>query len=216
EFWKEKILLILYFIIPFVGFALIAKVMYPRYLFFMSLPLLPIISYSFFKLYGKIKNIYAFLLAACILISLMLYANFYILTDFARAPIPESDVNQFVNDWPAGGGLNAAVLYFKTQAQHGKIYVGTEGTFGLLPYGLEIYLQDNPNIEIHGFWPMHSTPPQEVITASKKMPTYFIFYQPCLDCTFSGNAPMTWQATLVQRYTKGVGKIYFSIYQINP
>ncbi len=216
EFWKEKLLLFIYFIVPFAGFALIAKVMYPRYLFFMSLSLLPIVSYSFFKIYEKIKNIYVFLLAFFIFTSLMFYANFFILTDFARAPIPQSDLNQLENDWPAGGGLKESVQFFTEQAKNKKIYVATEGTFGLLPYGLEIYLKENPNIEVHGFWPIQSKLPQEVISASKKMPTYFIFYQPCLDCTFSGNAPIVWQAQLVKRYTKGIGKTYFSVYKINP
>lgn len=214
EFWKEKILLFLYFILPFCGFALIAKVMYPRYIFFMSLSLLPLAAYSLLKIYQKVKNLGLFVLIGIVFVSLMLYADFFILTNFDKAPIPDSDLNQYVNDWPAGGGLKESVSFFREQAQHQKIYIGTEGTFGLLPYGLEIYLKNNPNIEIHGFWPVHSTPPQEVIQASKKMPTYFVFYQPCLDCSFSGNAPTTWSVHLIKRYTKGIGKTYFSIYQL--
>lgn len=216
EFWKEKILLFIYFILPFVGFALIAKVMYPRYIFFMSLPLLPLISYSLYKIYEKIKNKMLIILIAAIFASLMIYSDFMILTNFDKAPIPESDLNQLVNDWPAGGGLNNAILYLTSQAQHGKIYVGTEGTFGLLPYGLEAYVIQNPNIEIHGFWPIESTPPKEAIAASKKMPTYFIFYQPCPSCKSSGLAPASWSATRVQWYVKGIGKTYMSIYKLNP
>lgn len=216
DFWKEKLLLFIYFILPFVGFALIAKVMYPRYVFFMSLPLLPIISYSFFKIYEKVKNSYAFVLIVAIFISLVVYADFSILTNFSQAPIPESDLNQLVNDWPAGGGLHESVQFFTQQSQSQKIYIGTEGTFGLLPYGLEIYLKNNPNIEIHGFWPINAIAPKEAIEASKKMPTYFIFYQPCPSCIFNGSAPLSWNAKLVKQYAKGVGRTYYSIYQLNP
>ena len=60
--------------------------------------------------------------------------------------------------------------------------MGTAGTFGLMPYALEMYLKDNPNIIVKGFWPVHATPPEEVIAASQVMPTYFVFYQDCVDC----------------------------------
>jgi hypothetical protein len=216
EFWKEKVLLFLYFIIPFLGLAVLAKIMYPRYIFFMTLPLLPIISYAFFKIFEKLKNMYIFILASIVILSLMLYADYGIFTNFAQAPIPESDRNQLINEWPAGGGLKESVLFFLNKSHKQRIYIGTEGTFGLLPYGIEIYLKNNPNVTIEGFWPINNMPPKEAITASKSMPTYFIFYQPCPSCSFSGDAPKTWPVHLVQRYTKGIGKTYFSIYQLNP
>jgi hypothetical protein len=199
EFFREKVLLFLYFIIPFV-----------------TLPLIPLMSYWFFKLYEKRKNLYSFIVAFIILISLMLYADFYILTDFARAPIPQSDLNQYINDWPAGGGVKEAVHFFSDQAKTQKMYIGTEGTFGLMPYALEMYLVDNPNISIHGFWPIKDTPPNEAITMSKTMPTYFLFYQPCPSCSISDGAPITWPVHLISQYKKGVGNTYLRIYQIHP
>jgi len=85
-----------------------------------------------------------------------------------------------------------------------------------MPYAFDIYLNKNKNITIQGFWPMKDAPPQEAIAVSRHMPTYFVFYQPCPGCKLSGEAPDTWHAKLVQRYVKGIGKTYFSIYQINP
>jgi hypothetical protein len=182
----------------------------------MTLPLLPIIGYAFFKLFQKFKNIYVFALISIVLLSLMLYSDYAIFTNFATSPIPETDRNQLINDWPAGGGLKESVQFFTEEAKHRKIYIGTEGTFGLLPFGLEIYLRNNPNITLQGFWPINTIPPQEAIAASKHMPTYFIFYQPCSSCSFSGDAPKAWPAHLVKRYTKGIGKTFYTIYQINP
>lgn len=212
--WKEKVLLFLSFILPFIGFAMIAKVMYPRYLLFMSLPLLPISGYAFYRLSEKIKNMSLFALVSIILLSFMLYADFYILTDFAKAPIPQPDLNQYSNDWPAGGGVKESVQFFEQQAKNKKIFVGTEGTFGLLPYALEIYLINNPNITIKGYWPVKTVPPEDLIAASKKMPAYIIFYQPCPDCSSSGFAPTAWPLTVIARYKKGISNTYLSIYQV--
>lgn len=214
EFWKEKLLLFLYFILPLIGFAFIAKIMYPRYLFFMTLPLFPIAAYSVFKIKEKIKSIYAFILICFVVINFMLYADFYILTDFAQAPIPQSDRNQYSNDWPAGGGVKEIINYLEIQSQSRKVYVGTEGTFGLMPYSLEIYLNTNKNITIKGFWPITEQLPKEVLDASKKEPTYFIFYQPCPPCRTIGEAPQTWPVKLIRRYYKGNNQTYISLYQL--
>src|SRR5690606_1903462 len=62
----------------------------------------------------------------------------------------------------------------RSQAETKPIYIGTQGTFGLMPYALEIYLQDHPNVEIHSFWPV-TTIPQDVINASNLKTTFFIY-----------------------------------------
>lgn len=215
EYWKEKIILFLYFFTPFVVFSILAKIMYPRYLLFMTISLIPLAAYSLFKIFSLIKNYYINGVIFFLFISMWLWSDFYILTDFAHAPIPSSDLNQYSNDWPAGGGLKEIISYLQNESQNKKIYVGTEGTFGLMPYALELYLINNPNITIKSFWPIYDQPPQEVLLASTKEPTYFIFYQPCPSCKSSGIAPDMWRTTLLYRYTKINPQTYTSLYQIN-
>jgi hypothetical protein len=79
-----------------------------------------------------------------------------------------------LDSWPAGWGINETVAFLQNEAKDGPIYVGTQGTFGLMPYALEIYLQDKPNIEIHSFWPV-DTVPLEVLEAAKTKKTFFIY-----------------------------------------
>ena len=53
----------------------------------------------------------------------------------------------------------------------------------------------------------------EVLGKSKKIPTYFLFYQPCSSCVYPGAAPVQWNLNPVLRI-KGAGDNYTSIYRI--
>ena len=45
-----------------------------------------------------------------------------------------------------------------------------------MPFALEMYLVDNKNITIKGYWPVDNIS-KEVLDRAKKMPTYYVFYQ---------------------------------------
>lgn len=221
EFLREKIFLFAWFFIPFFALALFGKVLYPRFIFFMTLALLPLIAYSLFKIRFLAKSSLTFSLILLFFLSFPIYSDIRILSDFSKSPIPKSDLNQYNNDWPSGGGIKEAVTFFQDKARGQKIKIITQGTFGLLPYGLEIYLVDNPNIKIEGIWPITYKLPDEIIKEGKKVSTYFVFYQPCADCGNSdeviGLAPASWTAlNLVYQYSKPRSGRYLSIYQIKP
>lgn len=214
KFLREKILLFLWFFLPFFALALFGKVLYPRFIFFMTLSLIPLIAYSTVKIYTIWKNKIIFALTAIAFCSVALLSDYLIITDFGRSIIPSSDKNQFYNDWPAGGGVNEAVAYLAEQAKTRRIFVGTQGTFGLMPTALEIYLGENKNITLQGYWPVENTPPEELLEKAKKMPTYILFYQPCTQCPRIGEAPLTWPVKEVARYNKGNGDSSLRIYQV--
>jgi hypothetical protein len=85
------------------------------------------------------------------------------------------------------------------ESRKGNVVVYTEGTFGLLPYGLEIWLVDKPNIVIHGIWPLTETLPSEVAESVKKYPTYLVANDP-------KDVPKGWPLTLIASYPKGLRK----------
>ncbi len=214
KFLREKILLFLWFFFPFFALALFGKVLYPRFIFFMTLSLLPLIAYSAVKIYTIWKNKIIFALAAIAFCSVALLSDYLIITDFGRSLIPSSDKNQFYNDWPAGGGVNEAIAFFAEQAKTRRIFVGTQGTFGLMPTALEIYLGENKNIQLQGYWPIENEPPKELLEKEKLMPTYVLFYQPCTNCPKIGEAPITWPVKEVAQYKKGYGNSSLRIYQV--
>lgn len=215
KFLREKILLFLWFFLPFVGLALLGKTLYPRFIFPMTLAVLPLVAYAIFSLYQRFKNKLILVFIFGLLGMFPIRSNYFILTNFAVAPIPFADLGQYKNDWTSGEGVKEAVMFFEKEAKNKKIFVGTQGTFGLLPYALELYLVKNPNITLLGFWPTDFTLPKSVVDAREKMPTYFIFYQPCNECKSIGEPPPTWPVSLVAKYKRGIGSTYFSIYKID-
>lgn len=214
EYYREKILLFLWFATPFIYFAIFGKVIYPRHIFFMTLLLLPIIALAFSTLIAKTRKKWVTGLLIAMFTLFPLYADYHILANFSQAPIPQSDRDQYSNEWPSGVGVKEALEFFRERSKNEKIYVGTEGTFGLLPYAFEIYEWDNPNMIIKGFWPINNEIQEDLLIAAKKMPTYVVFYQPCPACKATGLAPDSWpvkQILQVNKYNKGVS---FTVYQV--
>lgn len=215
SFFREKLFLLIWFIVPVIALALFGRVLYPRFIFFMILPLLPLAAFSLINLYKTIGNKIFFGILCLFVFSLALRSDYLILNDFKNAPIPFSDLGQYNHDWPSGWGIKEAVSFLDEEAKTKKIFVATEGTFGLMPYALEIYLINNKNIEIKGFWPVDEMP-AEVLEKSKKMPTYFVFYQPCQHCQYAGLAPSGWPLEVVYQYEKYHVQRYFTLYKVKP
>ena len=114
-----------------------------------------------------------------------------------------------MDDWPAGWGVAESVDYLTGQAQKGKISVYTDGTFGLLPYAIEMYLVDHPNVTIRGIWPMPASPSAQMREDAKTKPTYLILNQ-------LQSIP-EWGLTLVGEWQKGNSKeVKLRLLQFTP
>lgn len=215
EHLKEKIVLFLWFLLPLLALCFLGKTLYPRYLLFMTIPLIPLVAYSVTSLFLKFKNNIVRAVIIALIVVLPLWSDYFILFDFARAPIPKIDLEQMINGWPAGGGLRESVEFFKDKSKNGEIMVGTQGTFGLMPAAYEIYFRDNPNVRINGFWPVESDKVPDLLTDyAKRIPTYFVFYQPCGACEDAGIAPKALNLKEVASYKKGIGTTRLTIYQV--
>ncbi len=214
KFIKEKILLAVWFIIPFLALAFFGNTIYPRFILPMMMTLIPLIAYTLYNVYVILKNKTVAALVIFILLLAPLISDYFILTNFAKAPIAGPDLGQFIRGWPSGVGVKESIDFFNDQSQNQKIFIGTEGTFGLMPYALEMYLVDNPNITLKGYWPINMEMPKEVLTASKHMPTYFVFYQPCPSCVQPGLAPVTWPVRIVKQIQRAEPGSYYTLYQV--
>ncbi|MCL5969955.1 MAG: glycosyltransferase family 39 protein [Patescibacteria group bacterium] len=209
KYIREKTLLVIWFLLPFVALALFGKVLYPRFIFFMTLSLIPLVAFSFYKISVLMKNKIAFAVLFLAFSFLPLRADYFVLTNFAISPIPKSDLGQYINNWPAGGGVKEVISFLGEKASKGKIYVATDGTFGSLPtYAVEIYLGDNKNVDKRGIWPLPQDIPKDLIEKSKKMPVYFVANQ--------STVPSVWPLKFIAKYRKGVGDSYMTLYQVVP
>lgn len=216
KFLREKIFLFFWFLVPFLALAVFGKTLYPRFIFFMTIALLPLIAFSVFKIKDIIKNKILLFGVLALLLFLPLRSGYLIVNNFPEAPIPFADLEQYSNGWTSGAGVNEIVGFLEKEARDKKIFVGTQGTFGLMPYALELYLVDNKNITISGFWPIDETLPKKLDEVRKQIPTYVLFYQPCNICKNIGDPPALWHVTLVSSYKRGIGTTYLSLYRINP
>lgn len=216
KFWREKLLLLVWFGLPFLALAIDGKVIYPRYILPMAIFLIPLIAVSLYSFLSHPKRKVIGIALLAVLIGAYVYTDRFILFDFAHAPIPRPDLDQYINSWPAGGGMKEVDAYLLDQSKQQKIYVGTEGTYGLMPESVEMYLANNPNVTIKGYWPITKTLPKELADASKEMPTYVVFYQPCVNCSNINQPPIAWPVKLIATYKKGIGDWYTMLYQVEP
>ena len=174
----------------------------------MTLSLLPLAAFSILTVGKYIKNKAIFIIFILIFSALSFKADYYALNDFANAPIPNSDKEQYINSWPAGGGLKEIISFLEKEAQKGKIYVASEGTFGSLPtYGVEIYLGENKNIDKRGIWPLPKDIPNDLLEKAKTMPVFFVFNN-------TQEQPGGWPLELIAKYQKGIGNSYMNLYKV--
>ncbi len=208
--YREKILLFGWWLFPFVALALFGRVLYPRYILFMVMPLLILASWMLNVLLSKVKHIGLWIVLVGIILTPAMVSFTSILTDIKSAKIPRSEMGQYINDWPSGWGVPEIVASIREESKNGKVSLYTEGTFGLLPYAFEIYLWDNANVDIHGLWPLPSVMPEEIGKSAADHPTYLVMYQ-------AQTAPVPWPLTLVAQYQKGLNpKSTMRLYRVNP
>lgn len=224
--WREKLMLFAFFAIPFIGFAFIAKSVFARYFFFMTLPLLLLAGWGLeymrqtackkLKLIGT-KSMIASVLLVLLFIAYPAYVSLSFAANPINAPIANADKTQYVTAWTGGWGLRETVMFLQQQAGDKKIFVATEGTFGLYPQGIELYLAQNPNISIRGYyWEIKTEFSPDLAEKAKTMPTYFVFYQPCPGgfCPRPGDAPKGWPVIKVQEFIQPGTYSRVVIYQV--
>ncbi len=197
-FWKntrQKIFLFLHFLVPYIGLALFAKVLYPRFILFMVMPLFILAADALRRLDGYMMNKRLLYPVLAILFFPLMQTSYYIVTDPIHAPIHDADRSQMIDDWPSGGGVREVVSYLEVQAKNSTITVFTDGTFGLLPYALEIYLVDHPNITIQGIWPFPADMPSEIYEKTAMSDVFIV--------TNQMQTIPTWPVELILEIPKG-------------
>jgi 4-amino-4-deoxy-L-arabinose transferase-like glycosyltransferase len=144
------IVITLWFIFPILVQTMFAKVFTARYIYF-CLPYLFLLAGSTLLVKNKVINFLSALLIV-LGIGVSLWFNYWLLTDITKANLPRSERSGYLEEWSAGQGIKEVAdyienLYLKDPK---KIVVGTEGYFGTLPDGLQIYLNKYSEIIVIG------------------------------------------------------------------
>ncbi len=146
---RQYLLLMLVSLAPLLFQAFIAKVYTSRYILYAVLPLIPLAGIGLHWLFCR-KGI---LIKASIVlfISVPLLITFVYLIRPGLAPMPFDMRNGYLEEWTAGYGQKEVAQYLIAETSKGKkAVVFTEGFFGTLPDGLQIYTEGNKNITIVG------------------------------------------------------------------
>lgn len=154
--WKKdrKILLVLtvWFLGPIFVQAEFAKVFTARYIFF-TIPYLFILAAGAFNS-GHYKKIRVLGLIFILFSLHSIIYNNYLLTDPQKADMHRSERSGYLEEWTAGQGTREVADFIRKEAENipanKKVVVGTEGYFGTLPDGLQIYFDKNPKVLIIG------------------------------------------------------------------
>ena len=205
---KEKLLLIVWFIIPIVGIALFGRLLNSRYIFPMTLSLLPLIAINVGELYFFFKNKIYYSLIVITCISFLTFSDYKILTEMSHAPIPQADLQQYVNSYSSGRGLREIINYLGEQARKTPILITSEGTYGSLPTTVvEIYFVHNASVERYAFEARPKRLDEHIYNKARVKPVYIIFNET--------QSVSKWPLRLVMRFKRGSGDLYLSLYKVD-
>ena len=149
---KEVLVLALWYLFPVLIQSEFAKVFTARYILF-SLPYFFILAASCFKdpVFKGGRRILYLLLGTFVVHAL--WIDYLLLTNPEKANLPRGERSGYLEEWTAGTGIKEVSKLLRDEATKNpnqKFVVGTEGYFGTLPDGLQIYLNDLPDITVIG------------------------------------------------------------------
>ena len=145
--WQKRFWPPLWLILSGLAYAtpilLLGKIIYPRYF----LPVLPFFLCSFLVSLSRLRrrDFFGFKLILFVLILLNgFYFTFCSLTTPEKMPLTPQDQSQLFTEWSSGHGIKESVALIADISRSTKTLVLTEGYFGTLPDGLQIYFWKNP------------------------------------------------------------------------
>ncbi len=142
-------ILLAWLIVPLFSFSALAKTFTARYLLFTVPVLIPFLVYGW-KCVAKIVPVQFHFLPLILLFVCPFLFVYHLWHDPVKANLPQDERAGYLQDWTAGWGLREISQYLTSQPKDKNILVGTEGYFGTLPDGLQIYVQDEQNINVIG------------------------------------------------------------------
>ncbi|MEK7526141.1 MAG: glycosyltransferase family 39 protein [Patescibacteria group bacterium] len=176
KYWKQVVFLFAWWFVPTIIQAELAKVFTARYELF-TIPFIFVLAASAFLTKNKLFK------QACSVFFILWFIlsvrfDYLLLTDPHKAPLPRSERSGYLEEWTSGIGIKEVADYIKNEHSKNpneKIVIGTEGYFGTLPDGLQIYLQNVPNVTVIGVGLGFGEVPKPLLDSVKTgTKTYFV------------------------------------------
>lgn len=167
KYKKEVIVLSLWFLFPWVIQSEFAKVFTARYILFTLPPLYILAGLVLSQKSKKLLKLSSLFLL--LFVFQALNYNRILLNNPEKANLPRGERSGYLEEWTAGTGISEVAQYLRNEyySNPQPIVVGTEGYFGTLPDGLQIYLQDIPQINVIGTGLDFTTVPQSLLESKQ-------------------------------------------------
>ena len=149
--WKEIVILLFWFLVPLVIQCEFAKTLTARYILY-PLPYLMILAASFFVTKKDLLKKIGFLFVILFVIQSSIFV-YNLVTNPEKANLPRVERSGYLEEWTAGQGIKETADYLINEEKNNpdeQIVIGTEGYFGTLPDGLQMYLNSHPKIVVIG------------------------------------------------------------------
>jgi 4-amino-4-deoxy-L-arabinose transferase-like glycosyltransferase len=176
RFRKETLYLTIWVLLPLLAQAMYAKVFTARYIYFV-IPYIFVISGLIFSERKLLIKVVGYIILIVFTVQ-SLVQNYHFLYSPEKANLPGGERSGYLEGWTSGYGLKEISLYLRNLAQSNPsrtIVVGTDGFFGTLPDGLQIYLNDLPQIKIVGVGVRFENVPVPLLESYKAgNPTFLI------------------------------------------
>ena len=143
---QNHLILFLWWILPLIANAGIAKVFTARYILFTIPPLIILLAIGGQSLISRYKISFIIFLI-CLIPNLIWIYQISINPYHYVLPPTESG---YISGWTSGWGIKSASQFLIDRSHVANVIVGTEGYFGTLPDGLQIYTDSLPRLTIFG------------------------------------------------------------------
>lgn len=151
--WKRAGFLSVWIFMPVFYQFWFARSLTARYYLYTIPPMLMLTALAWQWWLAKSKSMIWKIIVASLVLVPCLWLDFRLLINPYKADLPRVERSGYLEEWTAGQGLREVANYIKNEAQVNSIVVGTEGFFGTMPDGLQIYFDKSPNVTVIGLDP---------------------------------------------------------------
>ncbi|MFA6250702.1 MAG: glycosyltransferase family 39 protein [Candidatus Shapirobacteria bacterium] len=155
---RTILVLLIWWLVPLLANASFAKSFTARYILFTTPPLIILIGYlaSYFN--------YKVVLPLLFLLLPNVFTLYRLSTSPFTYKLPPTETG-YLQDWTSGWGIRDSASYLINRAKTHNVIVGTEGAFGTLPDGLQIYADGVKQLTIIGVGLGFTSLPPSLINA---------------------------------------------------
>jgi 4-amino-4-deoxy-L-arabinose transferase-like glycosyltransferase len=192
---RQVLTVFLWFILPLIANCAMTKVFTARYILFTLPPLIILLSVGlsvFFKTnFGRL-----------LFVLILLIPNMFWIKQISLNPFNvslSSTETGYLSGWTSGWGIKQSAQYFKNRSLKANIIVGTEGSFGTLPDGLQIYTDHIPQLTIIGLGLGFTNIPDNLVNARNSGDEVYLLIN---QSRLSLSSKSLDKLTLINKYSK--------------